>query len=201
MASGAEAGGPRATNSNTYLIQRDAPGRFFAEPFPGMAELKRRRSLDLDERLPFQQREWRASRLLWILLLLTMLATGLGVFGNGPLSHARVQASTAGLSVDYERFGRFGAAMRMTVSAPAPAGGSTELEISRSLLDAFQVTEIAPAPAAQELTHDAVRYRFDADPNSRISIIFDIQPQQRWMLEGFIRSAGETVLLRQFIYP
>ena len=166
-----------------------------------MAELKRRKSLDLDEHLPFQRREWRASRLLWILLLLTMLATALGVFGNGPLSHARAEASNGGLSVQYDRFGRFGAAMRMTVSAPAPASGPTEMEISRSLLDAFQVTEIAPAPAAQELTDEAVRYRFDADPDSRTSIIFDIQPQRRWMLKGFIRSAGETVVLRQFIYP
>lgn len=166
-----------------------------------MVELKRRQSLDLDERLPFQQREWRASRLLWILLLLTMLATALGLFGNGPLSHARVEASTGGLSVEYERFGRFSAAMRMTVNTPALASGSTELEISRSLFDAFQVTQIAPAPTAQELTREAVKYRFDTDPGSRTSISFDIQPRQCWMLEGFVRSAGETVSLRQFIYP
>jgi hypothetical protein len=166
-----------------------------------MAELKRRTSLDLDERLPFKRGEWRASRLLWILLLLTMLATGLGLFGNGPLSHARVEASNGGLSVEYDRFGRLSASMRMTVNVPALARGPAQLEISRSLFDAFQVIQIAPAPVAQELTPEAVRYRFDADPGSRTAIIFDIQPQQCWMLEGFVRSAGETVSLRQFIYP
>ena len=73
-----------------------------------MAEMKHR-GLQIDENLQFQQREWRTSRAAWIVLLLTMAAMALGLFGNGPLSEARAGEPGDALWVEYSRFGRFGA--------------------------------------------------------------------------------------------
>ena len=159
-----------------------------------------RTTLDLDEDLPFQRREWRASRLLFGLLLLLMLATAIGLFGNGPLSHLRVDAAD-GLTVEYDRFGRFGAATRVTVHTRAGADGTTEVALSRSLVENFLITQIVPTPAETELTADAILHRFNARPESRTPIIFDLQPQRRWVITGEIRSGSDSVPLTYFIYP
>lgn len=166
-----------------------------------MVQLKSRRSLDLDEHLSFHRHEWRASRVLWVLLLLTMLATGLGLFGNGLLSRTRREASQDGLSVEYDRFGRYGASMRLLVDVPAPPDGRVAIEISRSLIDAFLVQHITPAPSATELTAGGAIYRFDAAPGARMPIAIEVQPRQRWRVEGSVTAGRERVVLRQFIYP
>lgn len=166
-----------------------------------MVQLRSRQALDLDRYLSFHRHEWRASRALWIFLLLLMLATGLGLFGNGPLSRRRTEISPGGLAVEYDRFGRFGASMRVVAHVPVQADRSATLVISRSLLDAFLVQQITPAPAATDVASDAVTYRFDAPPAAHLPVVFEVQPRVRWNVQGFIGAGDERVRLRHFIYP
>jgi len=165
-----------------------------------MTQLKRIGSLDLDEDLRAQEIEWRAGSILWIVLLATMIATGIGVFGNGWLSRTRAGEGSA-LSVEYDRFLRFGSTRRVTVRARAAADGSLRVTLGQGLLEAQQVIGVTPEPASATLLADGVEYRFDARSDETSSVAFDLQPVRRWMVEGEIRARDAAVRLRQFVYP
>jgi len=165
-----------------------------------MEELSKR-TLQIEESPRFQEREWQATRVTWILLLLVMLATGLGFFGNGPLSAARAGQSDGPLWVEYARFGRYGATVRLTVHARSQADGVVRVTVGRSLLEAFRIEQITPQPGAGRFTEDGVEYRIDAGRQGHTPIIFELQPVRRWLVQGAIQSAGRTVHFTQFIYP
>jgi hypothetical protein len=166
-----------------------------------MPEVKRFGTLELAEDLAFQQRQWRASQMLWLLLVATMIATVLGVFGNGVLSRARAGAAQGSLQVEYERIVRFGASVRLVVHADPRPDGSVQFTIDRSLLDAFRVQDVTPQPSAAALVDGGVEYRFEANTSAPSAIVFEMQPAARWSVQGWIRSPGGAVRLRQFILP
>jgi hypothetical protein len=166
-----------------------------------MADVRRVRTLELDEDLGFQRSEWRASRLTLAGLLSVMLAAGLGLFGNGPLSRARAGDPTGALWVDYDRFVRSQAATRLSIHARPNAHGSVHFTVSRSFLDAYRVMQVTPNPDSARVVPEGVEYRIGADPSGGGPVIFDVQPVQRWLVQGEIRSPQGSVRLRQFIYP
>ena len=167
-----------------------------------MAELKQVGALELDEDLDFHHAEWRAAFATWILLILVMAATMLGVFGGGPLSTARAGDEGGPLRVEYARFARFGASTRLIVHVRAKADGLVRLSLNRELLEASRVTHITPHPASTRIVADGVEYRFETDPNATpVPIVFELQPARRWMVRSAVHTGGHTVRFRQFIYP
>jgi hypothetical protein len=166
-----------------------------------MAEVKRFRTLELEEDLPFQKRQWRASQMLWLVLVAIMAATALGVFGNGPLSRARAEDPDGPLQVEYERVARFGASVRLVVRARPRADGTVQFRIDRSLLHAFRVQDVTPTPSAAALVDGGVEYRFQANTSGTSAIVFEMQPAAHWSVQGWIRSPDGAVRLRQFILP
>jgi hypothetical protein len=166
-----------------------------------MAEVTRPDGLELDEDLPFQKRQWRASRMLWLVLVALMAATALGVFGNGPLSRAEAGDPDGPLHVEYERVARFGASVRLVVRTRPQADGTVQFRIDRSLLDAFRVQDVTPPPSAAALADDGVESRFQAHTPRTLAIVFEMQPAARWSVQGRIQSPDGAVRLRQFILP
>lgn len=166
-----------------------------------MAEVKRSGTLELDEDLVFQRRQWRASQILWMVLVGTMIATALGLFGNGPLSRARAGAPDGLLQVEYERVVRFGASVRLVVRARPRPDGAVQFTIDQSLLDAFRVQDVTPQPSAAALVDGGVEYRFQANTSAPPVIVFEMQPAALWSVQGEIRSPAGAVQLRQFILP
>lgn len=166
-----------------------------------MAEVKRFGTLELEEDLSFQRRQWRASQVLWMVLVGTMIATALGVFGNGPLSSARAGAPDGPLRVEYERVVRFGASVRLVVRARPRPDGAVQFTIDQSLLQAFRVQDVTPPPSATALGDGSVEYRFQANTSAPSTIVFEMQPAALWSVHGQIRSPDGAVQLRQFILP
>jgi hypothetical protein len=165
-----------------------------------MAEVKRFGTLELEEDLAFQRRQWRAAQVLWLVLVATMVATALGVFGNGLLSQARV-GPAHGLHVEYERIVRFGASVRLVVRATPRPDGAVRFTIDRSLLEAFRVQDITPQPSETALVDGGVEYRFRASTSAPSVVVFEMQPAARWSVQGWIRSPDGALRLRQFILP
>jgi hypothetical protein len=158
------------------------------------------RTLQLDEDLPFQRREWRTATVLWFILLGLMLATGLGLFGNGPLSHGQAGQPGGELWIDYERFARFGEPNRLIVHARPQPEGTIQLRISRSLVEAFAITAVTPEPISQQLDADGLKYRWSG-AGVPAEIVFDLEPIRRWQVEAVVGSPSRTVQFSQFIYP
>ena len=154
----------------------------------------------VEEDLEFERAQWRFTRVLWYALLALMAATLLGVFGNGPVSSAEVGSREAALRIQYERFGRLGAAMRTTVHLQPAADGSASFTIDRPYLDAIRIVAITPEPESAALSPDGIRYRFTGLAAPAV-VTLDFEPVQPWRVRGrFTRDATEHSV-SHFIYP
>jgi hypothetical protein len=166
-----------------------------------MAQVRRVGSLEVEEDLDFQSRQWPASRALWAVLLALMLATVLGVFGSDPLSRQHAGAPDAPLRVEYERVARFGSSVRLVVHARPQPDGDVRFALARSLLDAFRVRHVTPAPSSSAIVERGVEYRFRAGRSGTATVIFEMQPAIRWSVHGQIESPDGAVHFSQFILP
>ncbi len=166
-----------------------------------MEDLTSAETLELEEDLRFQQGEWHAARVLWVVLILLMAATALGLFGNGPLSRARAQAPAGGLWVEYPRFARFGTSERFEVHTRPGPDGLARVSMSRSLLDRLLVVHITPRPRSATVTAEGVEYQFDVQPAPDTPIVFEVQSSRAWVARGRIRSGRDAVQIEELIYP
>jgi hypothetical protein len=159
-------------------------------------------SLEIEADPAFQAAEWRATRIAWVCFAFLIAAAVLGLFGSGPLSTARAGTLDGRLQVDYGRFGRFGAPMRLVVHARPDQDGAVEITLNRELVDTFVTQSITPTPERAELTGDGVRYRFAAAGiEDSIPVVFDVQASRRGRIHAAIRSPSAEVRFTQFIYP
>lgn len=97
------------------------------------------------------------------------VAALLGVFGKGPLSHARAGSDDSGLRVDYERFLRQEAPGTLTVNLGGAAvrpDSMTEVWLDRTWLAEMEVTGITPEPERSRVETDRVVYTFRLNPES-----------------------------------
>lgn len=167
-----------------------------------MDQLNRHPSLELEEDLEFERREWRTARITWIALVALMAATLAGLFGGGPLSRARATDPSGALRIEYPRFIRYGASLRLVVQMPAGDDGRIPLTLGPTLVRAYRVQQITPAPVRSEAAGDAVEYLFDVAPGvPAATVVFELQSTQRWLLRGQVHAGDRSVTLTQFVYP
>jgi hypothetical protein len=156
---------------------------------------------DVQESIAFERIECRAASVLFWSLLLLVTATLLGLFGNGPLSRATAVSGDGSLRVEYDRFGRFGAPMRMTVHVGPDAAGTAAFTVDRDYLQAQRVEQVVPPPTTTESAGDRVRYVFRSAGSEPLAVTIDAQSDRRWKLVAEIRAGTQSVRFWQFIYP
>jgi hypothetical protein len=155
--------------------------------------------LEIDEDIAFQRREWRWQRVgRWILTGFVLLAA-LGLFGNGPLSHATVGNSSDAIRIEFERFVRVGATDRMTLQVRLVAGPDAapiEVRLTRAYFDGVRIHAITPPPLGIEVGPADVVVRF-APPtgiSDTATIVFEVEPIALGRLRGTVRLTGEPAL-------
>lgn len=162
-------------------------------------------TLQVEEDLDFQRREWRVQRVGWVVVALLLLATLLGLTGPGPLSRATAGSEGAPLRAEYNRFGRHHApgTVRFELSPEAVRDGKAKLWVSRSYLETVQVDSISPEPESVQAGADRLTYTFDVGELDRpTKLTFHIEPEDfglipaRAGLEG-----GPELTFSQFVYP
>ena len=156
--------------------------------------------LSIEEDLEFERAESRVARVLWFALLALMAATLLGVFGNGPLSAAQAGDDVTGLRVEYERFGRLGAAMRTTVQLRPPVNGHASFTLARPYLDAVRIVAITPEPDSAVPSASEVRYEFTR-LTVPATITIDFEPRTFGRIRGRIGADAGYQEIAHFIYP
>lgn len=166
-----------------------------------MSRTSRVGSLEVEQDLAFQSWQWRASQALWFLLLAVILAAALGVFGGGPLSHAEAGSVTGQLWAEYERVVRFGASVRLIVHARPQPDADIRFTLGHSLVRAFRIERITPSPSSTALADNGVEYRFPAEGTGTGMVIFELQPEVRWRVDGRIASPDDTLQLQLFVLP
>jgi hypothetical protein len=168
-----------------------------------MGQLHRVGSLEIDQDLGFERRQWTVQRIGWVAMALILLLAFIGLFGNGPLSQA--EASSGPLTLQYDRLARERAPSELQVQVAA--GSASEGEIVLSLNDGYlhkvDVERVVPEPTAMEAASGRVIYHFAvADPEQFSEITFHIEPEEPGVAQGRLGLVGsDEVEFSQLIYP
>jgi hypothetical protein len=162
------------------------------------------RSLEIDEDLDFQRREWRLQRAGWWVLVVFVVAAAAGMFGGGPLSHASAAAPDGTLHVEYARFVRRGAAHQLRIRARTAAANAPQplaLSVSRAYYEDIRIERVQPEPHGVDVGPDTVTLRFAGVAGGDITVLIDAEPRRAGRLSAVIRAAsGGAVTIRQFSY-
>lgn len=166
--------------------------------------LQRVGELDVDQDLEYQQREWKAERIGWVLMLLLVIGTLAGLFGRGPLSHASVGSES--LKLEYERFTRHASPTELTVRlgpGVAEKDGKARVRLGREFMQGVRIERIIPEPETIEAGEDALVYVFAlVDPSQPVTVRFRLEADEIWSRSGHIALGdGQPLRFTQFVYP
>jgi hypothetical protein len=161
--------------------------------------------LEIEDDDVYQRREWRAERIGWLGLCIFVGAAALGMFGNGPLSHATAADGGRQLTVRYERFIRESALseIRLEFARSDPATSEVAVWIDRAYLRDLDVSSMLPEPTRVEHHGDRVVFVFSlgGPPRMPADIVLRYRPTRAGRLIGRIgRSATDAATVRQFAY-
>ncbi|QYJ16903.1 hypothetical protein Rxycam_02739 [Rubrobacter xylanophilus DSM 9941] len=160
------------------------------------------RDIELAEDLGFQERMWRAQRILWVVMAAIALAALLGLFGGGPLAGASAGEPGDPVSVvEYERFVRLGSPTELRVRLEPPAGsGEVRLRVERGYLEGFRLERITPEPAGVRAVPGGILYTLRTSGGPVVATL-NLEPQRAGPVECILRSRSGSVTFGQFVYP
>lgn len=153
-------------------------------------------SLKIDEDIALHQRGWKLQKIALFLILITVLLTALGLFGNGPLSSKRI--SSRGIVLDYEKFMRFEGQASLRFSF-AQADSLTRISLPVSYLDYFKIETVVPEPVESSVQAGEIIYTFNASAGG--GAVFSLSPVQVGGLDATIKVNGVPFQLTHFTYP
>lgn len=157
--------------------------------------------------MAFQRRMWAFERTGWVVFAIILFGAAIGLFGGGGwLASAASAADDDSIVVQFERFGRLAAPMRLQITArPATTEGAERVRIwlDRDYLAAFVITRITPPPAAVDSAPDRLVFEFPlVERGATATVLLDLEPRTRWRLIGRLGvEDGSALMFSQFIYP
>jgi hypothetical protein len=160
--------------------------------------------IDIDQDLEFQNKEWHAERLGWIIGLALLLAGLAGLFGKGPLSYAARQDGP--LRITWERICRYNSSIDLQVDLdPGQANGEQVLIwLDQAYIEQFEIETITPTPQNMHVDGKRMLVEFQAPPaGAPFHATFQIRPQRAGVLNGALGDANSSrqVRFEQLIYP
>ena len=160
-------------------------------------------TLQINEDLLFQRRDWFLQRVGWCALGLLLLAGLAGLLGPGPLSRT-TRTDGRGLEVGYERFVRDSAQADLSfrVAPQALVSDQARLLIHRDYLAANRLQRIDPEPRSTRSRGEYVEFSFDAQASEPLAIRFALEPDKLGAHSVAVRlNDGPEIRLEQFTYP
>jgi hypothetical protein len=170
-----------------------------------MADIQNVGSLEIDQDLHFQQKEWRIQRIGWGVMALLIVAALLGLTGSGPLARVTTGDAGAPLQLEYSRFVRLDAptTFDIEIAGEAITGDQVELRVDRAYLQDVSVEQIVPEPAEVRSAGDDLIFVFAVDePGQPVSVTFDLRHTAFGPRSGQVGLADEkAVAFGQFVLP
>src|SRR5262245_50828483 len=162
-----------------------------------MGSRDRRRTLEIEQDLNFQKKEWLLQRIGVTLLFMFVGAALLGFTGmGGPMSHAEAGERGGPLHVEYERFVRRNAQATIKVHVHS-APGVVRFWVSSTYFEHVRIDSIVPAP--QLVSVEAGRHVYEiraASPDVTVTLELEhLTSGTRTAEIGLV--GGPSVQLRQ----
>jgi hypothetical protein len=107
----------------------------------------KKRTIEIDEDIAFQRREWLAQRIGLALLFLFVLAALLGLTGaGGPLNHGEAGDPVGPIHVEYERVVRRGARATVKLHLRSNTPGAIRFWIAAPYFNHVKIDTVVPQP-------------------------------------------------------
>jgi protein-L-isoaspartate(D-aspartate) O-methyltransferase len=167
-------------------------------------ELERRANEGRD--IEYEQREWVAQRVAWVVMLLLVVAALLGLLGApGLLGEARTTASDGSIKLEYDRISRFHAPTRLVidVSPDFVDNGEIQLWVDAGYAEGLTIESIAPEPESTDLEPGRIVYTFTvSDPDVPLRISLRYVHDSYWRAEAAMGLVnGEPVTFSHIVLP
>lgn len=163
-------------------------------------ELKSR-CVPVEENMRVQQRFWFVEQLGCVVLAAIVVLTLLGAFSNGLLSDSVRASPGHGLQVEYERFLRNGATTSMVIEARQAGDAPVKITLTGEQFDNTTLESLYPQPLVSASLRDGLVFSVQPDANGRARLYLSLRADGVGLFDSQVGMAGETVPLRQFIYP
>lgn len=169
-----------------------------------MGVARRVDSLQIDEDMRFQRREWVVQRVGWVVILVLLIAGLLGALGgDGVLSHRAARAGP--LALEYERFTRQRrpTSLHVRVDPASAIDGQVRVWLDQSVLDRIDIERIEPEPVETRADDERVVYQLAlADPARPARVTIAYQPADLGVMRvrlGVV--GGDEIAVDQIVYP
>jgi hypothetical protein len=129
------------------------------------------------EDLEFQRSWWKFETAMWWTIALILLLNFAGVFGRGPVAHARI--SNDAMLVKYERVERTGSPSILEVQfQPSILGkGEVKLHVSQSVVNELGAQRVIPSPVDTAVGDGGLTYTFSTK-EAPGAVQFALQPSK-----------------------
>jgi hypothetical protein len=161
-------------------------------------------SLEVEQDLDYQRREWVFERVGWLAMLLLVLAALAGLLGTGALSSTSIGSADGPLRMEYDRFVHYRDpnTLRMLIDGSQVVGGKTRVWFDRGYLDGVQIENIMPEPEQVVADGTGDTFVFLTEGNEAVRVVFHFSPDQFGWLEGRVQvGSGPKLDFGQFVYP
>ncbi|MBF8781909.1 hypothetical protein [Pseudomonas fulva] len=167
------------------IEQQPAPGRY-----------------PIEEDLDRQRRVWRFERIGWYVLLLIVLVSLAGLFGNGPLSQRSVTSSDGRIQVEYARFVRNGASQQLSIRVQGKPDAEVKLLLDGSMFRALPVETLQPQPLQSVSQGRALLLHLGTDAEGIATLYLGLRNDGVGPFDGKARVGPDSVVnFSTFIYP
>lgn len=156
----------------------------------------------MQEDMPMQRRVWRFERVGWyVLVVIVLLGLG-GLFGDGPLSDAKVVSQDGRLKVEYQRLSRSGTTDSLFITVQGHPGQPVMVELEGTLLRQASIETIQPQPQVSLSHGPALLLQLGTSKDGLATLYLTLRSEHVGTLEGAV-SAGPTsaVHFSTFMYP
>jgi hypothetical protein len=159
--------------------------------------------LELQSDPTYEEREWIAQRIGWVVMCVLALASLAGVLGPGPLSEREEGHEGAALHVKYQRFGRYQAPAKIQIFCrPGGAAEQFELSLAREFVEAIEITEISPEPEEVSTKGKYYLYRFKRADGDDHLVTFRLKAEKFGAVQSEVTlDTKDSVRMRMFFWP
>jgi hypothetical protein len=149
-----------------------------------------KRTIQIDEDLDFQRREWLGQRIGMALVLLFVLAALLGFTGvGGPISHGEAGQRGDPLHVEYDRFVRRGAIATMKLHLRSGEDGRAQFWVAAPYLERIRVEAVTPEP--ESVSVDPARHVYTIHRASGdVTVVFQVEHKTMGRIDAEIGLVG-----------
>lgn len=149
-----------------------------------------------NEKYSFEQKEYKAQKIFWIVVIVFLAAGLLGAFGKGALSRVRVEEDE--FRIEYERFLRDETSAAFSVFITQGSGSKVVIAIGRDYAERVSIDKVVPQPVSVEAAGERLVYTFNASDGALL--IFSITPRRVGAMNLELTVQGQTRHLNQFVF-